>query len=241
MGWNQAERDGNLQKSTSWNTERDQQTPIAPLPHCPIVTPDKRERTNGEGVTDYLMKGNSSPSISSPPIFFPPSLSLALSRSRSLARSFARSLVPKSRARIKEWFWATHFSSVWFAAATPMNGKRLMFFFSTFPLLSIFLLCSPSLALSNVADALHFQYWSFAFFFARLCLNRPLFMTWWGWRKFIFILSLLLRKFLTGKSRLEVWNQFYYIIVWWKPTGSGERKREEPLSIRRDCVNRWLL
>ena len=34
MGWNQAERDGNLQKSTSWNTERDQQTPIAPLPHC---------------------------------------------------------------------------------------------------------------------------------------------------------------------------------------------------------------
>ena len=37
MGWNQAERDGNLQKSTSWNTERDQQTPIAPLPHCPIA------------------------------------------------------------------------------------------------------------------------------------------------------------------------------------------------------------
>ena len=34
MGWNQAERDGNLQKSTSWNTERDQQTHIAPLPHC---------------------------------------------------------------------------------------------------------------------------------------------------------------------------------------------------------------
>ena len=71
-----------------------------PLPHCPIVTPDKRERTNGEGVTDYLMKGNSSPSISSPPIFFPPSLSLALSRSRSLARSFARSKVKGSNKRM---------------------------------------------------------------------------------------------------------------------------------------------